>query len=49
VRFVGNGVNIVFVDRERDLVAVLRWISGDGVLRDFVAKLYGAFASPAAK
>lgn len=50
VRFVGNGANIVFVDREHDLVAVLRWVRGDGVLREFVAALYGAFAKdPAAK
>lgn len=44
VRFVGNGANIVYVDRENDLVCVLRWIRGDGVLDEFLAKLLAAIA-----
>ena len=28
---IGNGTNMVFVDPERDLVAVVRWIDGDAI------------------
>ena len=28
VAFRGNGENIIYIDREHDIVAVFRWISG---------------------
>ena len=31
VRFVGNGNNIVYIDWDNDIVAVMRWITGPGV------------------
>lgn len=46
VRFLGNGGNIVYVDRDHDLVVVVRWIRGDGVFNEFLAKLLGAIARP---
>jgi CubicO group peptidase (beta-lactamase class C family) len=36
VRFVGNGSNIIYIDWENDLVAVVRWMSGDKSLNEFV-------------
>jgi hypothetical protein len=37
----GAGSNIIWVDREHDLVAVLRWIA-KGAVGDFLAKLLAA-------
>ncbi|MFY9345756.1 MAG: serine hydrolase, partial [Planctomycetota bacterium] len=48
VRFLGNGGNIVFVDREHDLVVVTRWLRGDAFPR-LLDKLLAAFAVPAGK
>jgi len=39
VRFVGNGSNIIYVDWDNDIVAVVRWIRGDRALNDVIAKL----------
>jgi CubicO group peptidase (beta-lactamase class C family) len=39
VRFVGNGSNIIYIDWDNDIVAVVRWIRGDRQLNDVVAKL----------
>src|SRR5467141_2272013 len=42
VRFVGNGQNIVYVDWQNDLVAVVRWIDGeaiDGFLKRLLAAI----------
>ena len=39
---IGNGTNMVYVDREHDLVAVVRWIDGeaiDGFLKRLLASL----------
>lgn len=47
VRFVGNGANIVYIDQENDLVAVVRWIRNDEALNEFLGKLVGAVAVPA--
>jgi hypothetical protein len=41
VMFVGNGDNIVFIDYEHDVVAVVRWID-DAQKADFVARLEAA-------
>ena len=37
----GAGSNMIWVDREHDLVAVLRWIDKDAV-GEFLAKLMAA-------
>ncbi len=42
VRFLGNGGNMVYVDWEHDLVAVVRWIRSDTATNEFFAKLLGA-------
>ena len=39
VRFVGNGNNIVYIDWEHDLVAVIRWIKDDRELNTVISKL----------
>jgi CubicO group peptidase (beta-lactamase class C family) len=39
VRFVGNGSNIVYVDWDNDIVAVMRWIRDDQALNQVIAKL----------
>jgi CubicO group peptidase (beta-lactamase class C family) len=39
VRFVGNGSNIIYIDWDNDIVAVVRWIRGDRALNDVIAKL----------
>jgi CubicO group peptidase (beta-lactamase class C family) len=41
VMFIGNGDNIVFLDTEHDMVAVVRWID-DGEKAEFVRLLEGA-------
>ncbi len=38
VVFIGNGDNIVFIDTEHDVVAVVRWID-DAQKAEFVARL----------
>lgn len=42
VYFEGNGANIIYVDWENDIVAVVRWLGGGGALNDFVGKMLGA-------
>jgi CubicO group peptidase (beta-lactamase class C family) len=44
--FEGNGANIIYVDQENDIVAVVRWIRGGGALNDFVGKLLGSLKNP---
>jgi len=39
VRFVGNGSNIVYIDWENDIVAVIRWIRGGPALDNMLGKL----------
>src|SRR5436190_2650153 len=36
VRFVGNGSNIIYIDWDNDIVAVVRWIRGGNALNDVV-------------
>ncbi len=38
---VGNGTNIIFVDPDHDLVAVIRWIE-NGSINEFLGKMEGA-------
>jgi len=42
VYFEGNGANVIYVDWENDIVAVVRWISGSGALNEFVGKIVAA-------
>jgi len=39
VTFLGNGQNVVYIDWENDLVAVVRWIDTSESLNEFVARL----------
>jgi len=39
VRFVGNGSNIIYIDWDNDIVAVMRWIRGDQQQNAVVGKL----------
>ena len=42
VRFVGNGMNIIYIDWENDLVVVVRWIKNDTALNEFLGRVIGA-------
>lgn len=46
VTFRGNGANIIYIDWENDLVAVVRWIQGGPALNDFIGKLLAARRAP---
>jgi hypothetical protein len=46
VRFTGNGSNIIYIDWDNDLVAVFRWIAGDG-LNNSVEKIIASLKTPA--
>jgi hypothetical protein len=39
VYFEGNGANIIYVDWDHDIVAVVRWIRGTQPLNDFIGKM----------
>jgi CubicO group peptidase (beta-lactamase class C family) len=39
VRFVGNGSNIIYIDWENDIVAVMRWIRGGPALDNMIGKI----------
>jgi len=45
VRFVGNGSNIIYVDWDNDIVAVVRWIRGDQALNNVIGKLVASLKS----
>jgi CubicO group peptidase (beta-lactamase class C family) len=42
VYFQGNGANVIYIDWENDIVAVVRWIGGGGALNEFVGKIVSA-------
>jgi CubicO group peptidase (beta-lactamase class C family) len=42
VTFQGNGVNVVYVDWENDLVIVVRWIDSNQSLDQFLGKVIAA-------
>ena len=44
--FQGNGVNVVYLDWEHDLVIVARWIDNNRSLDQFLGKVIGAIAVP---
>ena len=39
MRFVGNGSNIIYIDWENDIVAVMRWIRGGPALDNMIGKI----------
>jgi hypothetical protein len=43
VFFEGNGANVIYIDWENDVVAVVRWINGQAS-NDFVAKMLAAIS-----
>jgi len=42
IAFLGNGTNIVFIDRERELLIVARWIENNKI-DEFLQKVYASF------
>src|ERR1700744_5017451 len=46
VAFIGDGANIIFIDYQHDIVAVVRWIDGSQ-MKEFVRLLEGATGEPA--
>ena len=47
VRFVGNGSNIIYIDWDNDIVAVVRWIRGGPALDNVIGKLIASIKSNA--
>jgi CubicO group peptidase (beta-lactamase class C family) len=45
VTFQGNGVNVIYVDEEHDMVAVVRWIDSNRNLDLFLGQVIGAIVS----
>ena len=43
--FQGNGVNVVYLDWEHDLVVVVRWIDTNVSLDQFLGKVIAAITS----
>jgi CubicO group peptidase (beta-lactamase class C family) len=39
VTFVGNGSNIIYIDWDNDIVAVVRWIKSSAAMNEFVGKM----------
>jgi CubicO group peptidase (beta-lactamase class C family) len=42
VYFLGDGNNVIYIDRENDIVAVVRWIRPGDALNEFVGKMLAA-------
>jgi CubicO group peptidase (beta-lactamase class C family) len=47
VYFEGNGANVIYIDWDNDVVAVIRWIRGGGALNEVVGKILAAIDAPA--
>jgi CubicO group peptidase (beta-lactamase class C family) len=47
VRFVGNGANIIYIDWDNDIVAVVRWIRGDQALNTVIGKIVASLQTAA--
>ena len=41
IAFLGNGTNMVYIDRENDLVIVVRWIENSKI-DEFLGKVYAS-------
>ena len=46
VYFEGNGNNIIYIDWDNDIVAVVRWIRGGEALNEFLAKMLASLKVP---
>jgi len=46
VYFEGNGANIIYIDWENDIVAVVRWIKSTEAMNEFVGKMLAAIKEP---
>jgi UDP-N-acetylenolpyruvoylglucosamine reductase len=46
VSFIGDGSNVIFIDYQHDIVAVVRWIDGNQ-MKEFVRLLIEATGEPA--
>jgi CubicO group peptidase (beta-lactamase class C family) len=46
VYFAGNGDNIIYIDWDNDIVAVVRWINRGSALNEFVAKMLASLKGP---
>jgi hypothetical protein len=42
VMFAGSGQNIIYIDWDHDLVAVIRWIRGGPAVYEFIGKVLAA-------
>jgi CubicO group peptidase (beta-lactamase class C family) len=47
VYFEGNGYNVIYIDWDNDIVAVVRWIRDVSSLNQFVAKMLASLQTPA--
>ena len=47
--FEGNGNNIIYIDQENDIVAVVRWISTIPALNDVVGEIIASIKTPTQK
>ena len=45
VHFLGNGSNVIYVDWDNDIVAVMRWVRGGGALNDIVGKMLASITT----
>ncbi len=46
VYFEGNGNNVIYIDWDNDIVAVVRWIRGGDALNEFLAKMLASIKAP---
>jgi hypothetical protein len=46
VCFEGNGANIIYIDWDNDIVAVVRWIRGGPALNDVIGKILASIQTP---
>jgi len=46
VYFLGNGANVIYIDWENDVVAVIRWIRGGPALNDVVGAILASIVRP---
>ena len=45
VTFLGNGQNVVYIDWDNDIVAVVRWIDTSESLNAFIGRVLGSLRS----
>jgi CubicO group peptidase (beta-lactamase class C family) len=46
VYFEGNGANVIYIDWDHDIVAVVRWIDSTADMNEFVAKMLASLKTP---